>query len=94
MAIVTADHGNAEEMYELDKKTGAPSHDPTGRIRAKTSHTLNKVPCIFYDNTENKDLYTVKSSDEFGLANVAATVADLLGVDKLPMWSESMIEEK
>ncbi|NLX56517.1 MAG: 2,3-bisphosphoglycerate-independent phosphoglycerate mutase [Planctomycetaceae bacterium] len=94
MAIITADHGNAEEMYELDKKTGGPSKDPTGRIRAKTSHTLNKVPCIFYDNTENKDRYSVKSADGFGLANVAATVADLLGVDKLPMWNESMIEEK
>jgi len=94
MAIITADHGNAEEMYELDQKTGGPSKDPTGRIRAKTSHTLNKVPCIFYDNTENKDRYTVKSADGFGLANVAATVADLLGVEKLPMWNESMIEEK
>lgn len=94
MAIITADHGNAEEMYEIDKKTGGPSRDKTGRIRAKTSHTLNKVPCVFYDNTENRDAYTVKSSDGFGLANIAATVADLLGVEKLPMWNESMIEEK
>ncbi len=94
MALITADHGNAEEMYEINKKTGAPSKDETGRIRAKTSHTLNKVPCVFYDNTPNKDAYAVKESDEFGLANIAATVADLLGVDKLPMWNESMIGKR
>ena len=35
--IVTADHGNADEMYEKPKKEGAP-------IKAKTSHTLSKVP--------------------------------------------------
>ena len=92
MALITADHGNAEEMYELDKKSGAPSKDKTGRIRAKTSHTLNKVPCIFYDNTENKTAYRVRESDEYGLANLAGTIADLLGVDKLPMWNESLIE--
>ena len=39
--IVTADHGNADEMYEKPKKEGAP-------IKAKTSHTLSKVPFIVY----------------------------------------------
>ncbi len=91
MAIVTADHGNAEEMFEIDPKTGAPARDANGRIRAKTSHTLNPVPCVFYDNTANKDRYTVQTARDFGLANIAATVADLLGVDKLPVWNESMI---
>lgn len=92
MALITADHGNAEEMYEIDKKSGAPSKDKTGRIRAKTSHTLNKVPCIFYDNTRNRDGYRVSMSDGYGLANIASTVADLLGIEKLPVWNESMIE--
>ncbi|MDR3121447.1 MAG: 2,3-bisphosphoglycerate-independent phosphoglycerate mutase [Clostridiales bacterium] len=50
MAIITADHGNADEMYELDKKTGAPAKNKDGSLKAKTSHTLNPVPCIFYDN--------------------------------------------
>ncbi len=89
MAIITADHGNAEEMYEIDKKTGDPARDQTGR-----SHTLNPVPCVFYDNTQNKDRYAIKPAAGFGLANIAATVADLLGVDKLPVWNESMVEPK
>jgi len=50
MAIITADHGNADEMYELDKKSGLPAKDKDGSFKAKTSHTLNPVPCIFYDN--------------------------------------------
>ncbi len=93
MAIITADHGNAEEMYEL-AKDGTPKADKDGRIKAKTSHTLNPVPCIFYDNTENKDKYEVVDSDSYGLANIAATIADLLGVEKPECWESSMIKMK
>ena len=93
MAIITADHGNAEEMYEL-AKDGSPKADKDGRIKAKTSHTLNPVPCIFYDNTENKDKYEVVDSDSYGLANIAATIADLLGVEKPECWESSMIKLK
>lgn len=93
MAIITADHGNAEEMYEL-AKDGTPKADKDGRIKAKTSHTLNPVPCIFYDNTENKDKYEVVDSDSYGLANIAATIADLLGVEKPECWESSMIKLK
>ena len=93
MAIITADHGNAEEMFELGKD-GAPKADKDGRIKAKTSHTLNPVPCIFYDNTENKDKYEVVDSDSYGLANIAATIADLLGVEKPDCWESSMIKMK
>ena len=57
VALITADHGNADEMYELDKKTKLPSG------KAKTSHTLNPVPCIFYDNV-HKNEYTVAASEE------------------------------
>ncbi|MBR6708749.1 MAG: 2,3-bisphosphoglycerate-independent phosphoglycerate mutase, partial [Clostridia bacterium] len=49
-ALITADHGNADEMCELDKKTGQPKTDKAGNLKAKTSHTLNAVPCIIYDN--------------------------------------------
>ncbi|MBP5492296.1 MAG: 2,3-bisphosphoglycerate-independent phosphoglycerate mutase [Clostridiales bacterium] len=93
MAIITADHGNAEEMFELGKD-GSPKADKDGRIKAKTSHTLNPVPCIFYDNTENKDKYEVVDSDSYGLANIAATIADLLGVEKPDCWESSMIKMK
>ena len=94
VALITADHGNADEMYETDKQ-GAPKADKCGCFKAKTSHTLNRVPCIIYDNTENADKYTVKADDgRFGLSNVAATVVNLLGYDAPDMWDESVIEFK
>ncbi len=92
VALITADHGNADEMYELDKKTGEAKKNKDGSLKSKTSHTLNPVPCIFYDNF-NKEKYNVKSGS-FGLANVAATTVNLLGYEAPEMWNESMIEVK
>ena len=94
-ALITADHGNADEMYEVDKKTGAPKVGKDGRYKAKTSHTLNRVPCIIYDNTEAKTHYTVKEDKgQFGLSDVAATMVNLMGYKAPGMWDESMIEVK
>ena len=94
VAIITADHGNADEMYEIDKKTGAPKQDKNGNYKAKTSHTLNPVPCIFYDNTDAKAHYTVKKDGKFGLSNLAAATVNLLGYNAPEMWDESIIELK
>ena len=91
VAIITADHGNADEMYELDKK-GQPKASGNG-FKAKTSHTLNPVPCIIYDNFYAEN-YTVKEQGDFGLANVAATTVNLLGYEAPDMWNESLIETK
>ena len=93
VAIITADHGNADEMYETDKK-GAPKADKNGNFKAKTSHTLNPVPCIFYDNTDAKNHYTVKAEGSFGLSNVAATTVNLMGYKAPEMWDESIVDIK
>ena len=92
-AIITADHGNADEMYEVDKK-GNVKHAADGSMKAKTSHTLNRVPCIIYDNF-SKDAYTVKADDgSFGLSDVAATTVNLLGYEAPSMWDPSLLELK
>ncbi len=93
VAIITADHGNADEMYELDKKTKQPKAGKDGSFKAKTSHTLNPVPCIIYDNAF-ADLYEVKESDSYGLSNVAATLVNLMGYEAPDFWDESMIKVK
>jgi 2,3-bisphosphoglycerate-independent phosphoglycerate mutase len=91
-AIITADHGNADEMYEIDKKTKQPKADKEGKLKSKTSHTLNPVPCIIYDNFTS-DKYTVKEDcGKFGLANVAATTVRLLGYEAPDMWEESIVD--
>ena len=93
-AIITADHGNADEMYEIDKKTGAPKAGKDGSFKAKTSHTLNPVPCIIYDNF-TADKYSVKSDRrDLGLSSVAATTVNLLGYDAPAIWDESLVDLK
>jgi len=87
-AIITADHGNADEMYETDKKTKLPKVG-----KAKTSHTLNPVPMIIYDNFGAEN-YAIKADGKFGLSNVAATTVNMLGYEAPAMWDESVIEAK
>ncbi len=76
--LITADHGNADEMLEKNKK---------GDIQVRTAHSLNPVPFIIYD----KDVkYTIKDG-EYGLSNVAPTVVKMFGLEAPACWQESMI---
>ena len=77
---VTADHANADQMLEKNKK---------GKISARTAHSLNPVPFIVYDKDERHEL---KDGHGFGLANVAPTVAGLLGIKPFDSWEESMLK--
>ena len=80
--VIVADHGNAEELLDAN---GAK----------KTSHTTNKVPCIIYDNTVNKDKYQVVAGYDAGLANIAATMAVLLGQNDYPeSWAKPLVVVK
>lgn len=75
--IVTADHGNADEMLEKNKK---------GVVSVRTAHSLNPVPFIVY----NADCEI--ADGEFGLSNVAATVAKLMGLEPDPHWNASIVK--
>ncbi len=94
VAVITADHGNADEMAETDKKTGAPKRNKDGSLKAKTSHTLNRVPCIIYDNRAEKNYTVNEDNGQYGLSAVAATVVNLLGYDAPEMWDEGVITFK
>ena len=91
VALITADHGNADEMFELDKKTGQPAKNKDGSFKAKTAHTLNPVPLILYDNASGGKL-SLKQTETAGLSNIAATVANLIGLEAHPAWDESLLE--
>ena len=92
VALITADHGNADEMFELDKKTHQPKQNKDGSFKAKTAHTLNPVPCILYDNVSGGKL--ALKSGSWGLSNLAATTANLLGFEKHESWNDSMLTLK
>ena len=93
VALITADHGNADEMFELDKKTKQPALNKDGSFKAKTAHTLNPVPLILYDNVTGGKL-GLTPSPTAGLSNIAATVANLIGLEKHAKWDESVLEVK
>ena len=77
VALITADHGNADEMYEMDKKGGVKMEN--GKPKAKTSHTLNPVPFIIYDPA-HQGAYSLNTDiQKPGLSNIAATALDLMG---------------
>jgi 2,3-bisphosphoglycerate-independent phosphoglycerate mutase len=89
--IVTADHGNADEMYELDKQ-GAIKTDDTGRPVSKTSHTLNRVPFLLY--APGYKLAIDDNVDDPGLANVAASVLYLLGFEAPQGYQRPLIRRR
>ena len=91
-ALITADHGNADEMYEVDKKTGEIKLGKNGAPKAKTSHTLNPVPFFVYDNFTSDKYEVVDGS--YGLSNVAATTVNMLGYEAPEMWDASIIRIK
>ncbi|KAI5915631.1 2,3-bisphosphoglycerate-independent phosphoglycerate mutase [Thauera sp. 2A1] len=93
VALITADHGNADEMFELDKKTKQPALNEDGSYKAKTAHTLNPVPLILYDNVSGGRL-SLQQTDTAGLSNIAATVANLVGLEKHPKWDDSLLVVK
>ena len=74
--IVTADHGNADEMFELDKHDKF-ALDKSGKRKNKTSHTLNRVP--FYVYAPSVELRIAQTVARPTLSNVAATSLQLMG---------------
>lgn len=90
IALVTADHGNADEMFETDKQ-GRIKRDEGGNPLPKTSHTLNPVPFIVYD-TDFKDEYRLTIPEGAGLSRIAATCLELLGFEPPEDYDQSLIE--
>ena len=82
MAVVTADHGNADQMFTIDKK---------GVKSVKTAHTLNPVPFVIYDPLYRGE-YRMADLKEKGLSNIAATLLNLLGFEKPEDYNPSLIE--
>lgn len=81
IAVVTADHGNADQMW-TEKK---------GVRTVRTAHTLNPVPlCIFDPGYQGE--YEMADVEKPGLANVAATVLNLLGYEAPEDYCASLVK--
>jgi 2,3-bisphosphoglycerate-independent phosphoglycerate mutase len=78
--VVTADHGNADEMFQRDKAGKVQRDKVSGQPVVKTSHTLNPVPFLIHDPARG-DRYELDPAKlaAAGIANVTATCLELLG---------------
>ncbi|MEM6928319.1 MAG: 2,3-bisphosphoglycerate-independent phosphoglycerate mutase, partial [Myxococcota bacterium] len=75
---VTADHGNADQMYQRDKKSGEAKLDPKGQPVPLTSHTLAPVPFILADAS---GALTLADVPDAGIASVGSTLLQLHGLE-------------
>lgn len=91
--VVTADHGNADEMFETTKTTDKDwlQKPASTHPKPKTSHTLNPVPFYVYD-PKNPKGWRLTQVDG-GLGNVANTVLVLMGLDERAIYLPSLVEK-
>lgn len=90
--VLSADHGNADDMYEHDEKTGQIKVDgETGKIKAKTSHSLNPVPVYIYAPACPAGLKLSGRAD-LGISSLAATCLTLLGFEPPADYDKSIVE--
>ncbi|KAF8364689.1 hypothetical protein HHK36_033369 [Tetracentron sinense] len=89
--VVTADHGNAEDMVKRDK-AGQPLLDKNGNIQILTSHTLQPVPIAIGGPGLVPGVRFRSDVPDGGLANVAATVMNLHGFEAPSDYEPSLIE--
>ena len=76
--FVTADHGNADQMYETK---GDKVLTENGKKKVRTAHSLNKVPFIIYDPSyeQHKD-YELKLNEGLGISSIPATTLNFLNI--------------
>ncbi len=83
VALITADHGNADCMWT--EKNGI--HSPM------VAHTKNRVPFIVKDYS-GKNLFSLSNLETRGLSNVAATICMALGYQPPDEYDPSLIQLK
>lgn len=92
--ILTADHGNADDMYERNKKGEVVIDARTGHPKAKTSHSLNPVPCFIWDpaGTAKLRLSDAAKKGGLGITSLTATCIKLLGFEPPADYDPAIVD--
>jgi len=86
--LLTADHGNADQMKGIDKKSGAYTDEP------HTSHSLNPVPVWLYDPAGQATLRTPSGPTVTGgIAQIGASLLSLFGLPAPKDYLPSLIQD-
>ena len=91
MFLVTADHGNADDMVQRDKKGGPMEDKGTGALLPLTSHTLAPVPVAIGGPALPEGIKLRDDLPKAGLANVTATYINLMGYEAPAEMEPSLI---
>ncbi len=82
VVVVTADHGNADQMIDLDAK---------GREQVRTSHSLNPVPFVIVGAGEPIEVRRDAAADAANLGWIAATCLELMGLQAPAEYLPSLL---
>lgn len=88
--VVSADHGNSDDMYEHAKDGAVKVDKKTGLPKAKTAHSLNPVPAVIFDPA-NAAQAKLTDKTGLGISSLAATCLNLLGFRTPEGYDPSLI---
>ena len=80
VAVITADHGNADTMWT----------EKNGKRSPMVAHTKNPVPFVIKDFS-GANSFRLRPLDTPKLSNVTSTILNLLGFEKPEAYDESLI---
>ena len=89
--VCSADHGNADDMVQLDKKINELMRDKEGNLLMKTAHSLNPVPVYVYDTSETANV-RIATVDNPGISSLAATCIVMLGFEVPENYTPSLVD--
>ena len=77
--VVSADHGNSDDMYEHAKDGSVKLDKATGKPKARTAHSLNPVPAVVWAPGAAGKVQLADGIEGLGISSLAATCLNLLG---------------
>ena len=89
--VLTADHGNAEEMFQLDRKRGVYKSKKDGTLEVSTAHSINPVPLIVVDAQDRWSLADVANP---GIAHLGPTLLHLAGFAPPPTMLPTLLKRR
>lgn len=91
IGVFTADHGNADQMFDFMKGTTNFKKKDGQRV-IRTAHTLNPVPFTIFDPAGAITEHQLANVQDAGLGNIAATLLNLMGYHAPAEYDRSLIQ--
>lgn len=94
LLLITADHGNADEMAQIDKKTKACKVNASGQKVPSTAHSKNPVPLILVDPQHEWTLLGTAQRISGGIAQIGGTLLHACNLEVPSHYLPSLIQRR